>query len=243
MKQQITCTFIGLGLIGGSVAKALKLHNDQIFIQVYDTDSNAMELALQEKTADKIYSSINEELCLCDYLFLCAPVSINLKNLESISAPPVPTGREPRGVWPGSGHGPRTHGGGEGTAGVGERGAPAGRTGRRDPTPATTTGPHPRHRVARDRPRPPTHPGGSNTQRPLAARGRAPRGEDRPQKARRARGGGLGASSRSPSPFSRAASPPRPQSLRGDAVSALRGTEGPAGPARTAPSRAPRRGD
>ncbi|XDA69624.1 hypothetical protein R6Z07_000006 [Ovis aries] len=112
--------------------------------------------------------------------------------------PPVPTGREPRGVWPGSGHGPRTHGGGEGTAGVGERGAPAGRTGRRDPTPATTTGPHPRHRVARDRPRPPTHPGGSNTQRPLAARGRAPRGEDRPQKARRARGGGASARAHGP---------------------------------------------
>lgn len=115
------------------------------------------------------------------------------------------------------------------------------RTGRRDPTPATTAGPRRRRRVARDRPQPPTPPAGSNTQRPLAARGGTPGGEDRPQKARQARG--LGATSRSPSPFSRAASPPRPQSLRGDAVSALRGTEGPAGPARTAPSRAPRRGD
>ena len=48
MKSKITCTFLGLGLIGGSVAKALKLHNDQVFIKVFDTDSKAMELALQE---------------------------------------------------------------------------------------------------------------------------------------------------------------------------------------------------
>lgn len=86
MKQQITCTFMGLGLIGGSVAKALKLHNNEIFIKVFDTDSKSMELALQEKIADRIYSSVNEELCQCDYLFLSAPVSINLKNLESVSA-------------------------------------------------------------------------------------------------------------------------------------------------------------
>lgn len=86
MKQQITCTFMGLGLIGGSVAKALKLHNNHIFIKVYDTDSKSMELASQENIADQIYSSITEELCQCDYLFLCAPVSINLQNLESVSS-------------------------------------------------------------------------------------------------------------------------------------------------------------
>lgn len=85
MKQQIVCTFLGLGLIGGSVAKALKLHNSNIFIKVFDTDSKAMEMALMEKIADQTYSSINEELCQCDYLFLCAPVSINLKNLETVA--------------------------------------------------------------------------------------------------------------------------------------------------------------
>lgn len=86
MKQQITCTFLGLGLIGGSVAKALKLHNNDIYIKVFDTDSKAMDLALDENIADETYSSINEELCRCDYLFLCAPVSVNLENLKSIAA-------------------------------------------------------------------------------------------------------------------------------------------------------------
>ncbi|MBR5597432.1 MAG: prephenate dehydrogenase [Lachnospiraceae bacterium] len=87
--HQTTCSFIGLGLIGGSVAKALKLHNKNIFIKVYDTDSKSLELAFHEKIADTIYSSITEEFCQCDYLFLCAPVSINLENLEII-APILP---------------------------------------------------------------------------------------------------------------------------------------------------------
>lgn len=85
MKQSITCTFIGLGLIGGSVAKALKQYNPSIIIKVFDTDLHAMEQAVQKKIADKTYTIINEELCQCDYLFLCAPVSVNLKNLQTIS--------------------------------------------------------------------------------------------------------------------------------------------------------------
>lgn len=85
MNQQITCSFLGLGLIGGSIAKALKLRNHNLYIKVFDTDSGAMELALQEGIADKTYSVINTELCQCDYCFLCAPVSINLKNLEIIA--------------------------------------------------------------------------------------------------------------------------------------------------------------
>lgn len=85
MKKQITCTFLGLGLIGGSVAKALKLHNEHIFIKVFDTNLKSMELAFSENIADQIYTSVTKELCQCDYLFLSAPVSINLKNLDLIS--------------------------------------------------------------------------------------------------------------------------------------------------------------
>lgn len=85
MKKQIVCSFLGLGLIGGSVARALKLYNDHIFIKVYDKDTKSLELALQEDVADEVYTSINQTLCQCDYLFLCAPVSINLENLEKVS--------------------------------------------------------------------------------------------------------------------------------------------------------------
>lgn len=85
MNQQITCSFLGLGLIGGSVARALKLYNKNIIIKVFDTDPNALSLAFKEQVADITYSAINSELCQCDFLFLCAPVSVNLENLEKIT--------------------------------------------------------------------------------------------------------------------------------------------------------------
>lgn len=77
------------------------------------------------------------------------------------------------------------------------------------------------------------HPGGS-AQRPLAARGRFPKG-DRP---RRPRGQGLVASSLSLSPllFPLAGSAPP---WTGGAASALRGTEGPGGPASKPPAAPP----
>ena len=81
-------------------------------------------------------------------------------------------------------------------------------------------------------PSPPTDTPGVNAQRPLAARGRFPKG-DRP---RRPRGQGLVASSLSPSLFPLAGSaPPWP----GGAASALRGTEGPGGPASKPPAAPP----
>lgn len=85
MKKNITCSFLGLGLIGGSVAKALKLHHPNIYIKAFDADPKTLEAALAEQIADEICPCINEALCQCDYLFLCAPVSVNLENLERLS--------------------------------------------------------------------------------------------------------------------------------------------------------------
>lgn len=94
---------------------------------------------------------------------------------------------------------------------------------------------HPRRPRPRGRGTVPAHrhPGGS-AQRPLAARGRFPKG-DRP---RRPRGQGLVASSLSLSPllFPLAGSAPP---WTGGAASALRGTEGPGGPASKPPAAPP----
>ncbi len=86
MKENITCSFLGLGLIGGSVARALKLHIPNIYIKVFDTDIRTQETAKATGLADEIYTTLAKDLCQCDYLFLCAPVNINLKNLEQISS-------------------------------------------------------------------------------------------------------------------------------------------------------------
>lgn len=89
MPAQITCSFVGLGLIGGSVAKALRQHNTNLYIKVYDIDSAVLVSAKETGLADEVYSSLTAELCQCDYAFLCAPVAVNLQNLKSI-APLLP---------------------------------------------------------------------------------------------------------------------------------------------------------
>ena len=154
---------------------------------------------------------------------------------------PVPTGREPRGGGGRreAGHGPRTHGG-KGTAGVRRRRV-GGRAGRapgntaaeggtaNDGGPEDATPPHPPPPRApaawRETVPSPRHPRGSDTRRPLAARGSSQRGETDPGGP-----GRPGASAGALVPFSPLAGDVPPGHRGGgggDAVSALRGTEGP----------------
>ena len=82
--SDLTCGFIGLGLIGGSIARALKEHNHRIKIVAYDVNPDTLHLAKQDAVADTITSSIDENFSGCDYLFLCAPVQKNDDNLAAV---------------------------------------------------------------------------------------------------------------------------------------------------------------
>ncbi|MCH5341488.1 MAG: prephenate dehydrogenase [Acetatifactor sp.] len=82
--SQLTCGFIGLGLIGGSIAKALKASNTNIKIIAYDINQEALALAQKEGIADVTTERIDANFSLCDYLFLCAPVQKNDQNLEAV---------------------------------------------------------------------------------------------------------------------------------------------------------------
>lgn len=82
--SDLTCGFIGLGLIGGSIAKALKEHNHRIKIIAYDINPETLRLAKQDAVADVITDSIDESFSECDYLFLCAPVQKNDHNLAAV---------------------------------------------------------------------------------------------------------------------------------------------------------------
>ncbi len=80
----ITCGFIGFGLIGGSIARALKDSGKDIRIIAYDTDRNAMTQAYGDGTADIILSEIGPAFSDCDFIFLCAPVRANMANAEKV---------------------------------------------------------------------------------------------------------------------------------------------------------------
>ena len=84
--ENITCGFIGLGLIGGSMAKALKNGNKDLKIVAYDVNMETLEMARADGIADEITSSIDEHFLACDYIFLCAPVQINIENTNKIKS-------------------------------------------------------------------------------------------------------------------------------------------------------------
>ena len=77
----ITCGFVGLGLIGGSIARALKANRKDIVIIACDPNEETLKLATEQKIADEAYPAPCDAFTACDYIFLCAPVSHNDENL------------------------------------------------------------------------------------------------------------------------------------------------------------------
>lgn len=84
--NQLTFGFIGLGLIGGSVAKALKLAVPGCKIIAFDKDGQALLLAKEEKTVDIVCTDVDDSFSSCDVFFLCTPVDFNAKYLSRIKA-------------------------------------------------------------------------------------------------------------------------------------------------------------
>ncbi len=87
--KAISCGFIGLGLIGGSIAKALKEKYKEITIYACDASQDTLRLAREEGIADVISDQPDHTFSSCDILFLCAPVSHNDENLRLL-APHLP---------------------------------------------------------------------------------------------------------------------------------------------------------
>ncbi len=76
--------FIGLGLIGGSIARALRASMPDLWITVYDIDENTLIRAKSDGIASQAVSVIDASFSACDYIFLCAPVSCNTENLTAL---------------------------------------------------------------------------------------------------------------------------------------------------------------
>lgn len=76
--------FIGLGLIGGSLAKAIRANHADYEIVAYDIYGKLLDVALTDGTINKACYEIGEEFYDCDFIFLCAPVTSNEENLKEI---------------------------------------------------------------------------------------------------------------------------------------------------------------
>lgn len=83
--NHITIGFIGLGLIGGSIARAVKATHPNYHIIVYTRRKNpALETGVREGIINQLVYKIDETLTACDFIFLCAPVLNNIAFLSQL---------------------------------------------------------------------------------------------------------------------------------------------------------------
>lgn len=81
IKDDLTFGFVGIGLIGGSVAKALRRVYPSCKIIVYNRGAKPRVLAISDGTANIALDTVDERFSECDYIFLCTPVERNVEYL------------------------------------------------------------------------------------------------------------------------------------------------------------------
>ena len=79
-----TIAFIGLGLIGGSIARGIKRARPDIHIMAYMRTRSKLEQARQDGIVDEILDGVDSRLSRCDLIFLCTPVEYNAQYLATI---------------------------------------------------------------------------------------------------------------------------------------------------------------
>lgn len=90
-----TIGFIGFGLIGGSIARAIKISRPDTLIYAYDYHRRPCEgdlaQALSDGTLDYVTKDLTDSFPDCDIIFLCAPVLANISYLKKLKPIVKPT--------------------------------------------------------------------------------------------------------------------------------------------------------
>lgn len=81
-----TFGIIGLGLIGGSIAKALRHVYPNCKIYAYNRSEKSRIMALEDHTADRVFDCVKEDFHDCHYIFLCTPVEYNISYLRQLQS-------------------------------------------------------------------------------------------------------------------------------------------------------------
>ena len=83
--RESTVAFIGLGLIGGSLARALKKSNPELTVMAYMRSRDKLLQAKEDGVVDVILDGLDQDaLSRCDMIFLCTPVEWNEEYLKSV---------------------------------------------------------------------------------------------------------------------------------------------------------------
>lgn len=76
--------FIGLGLIGGSIAKAIRMYYPDCKLVAFDKNRESLALAVQDGTIDTVCTAIDHSFLDCTYIFLCTPITYNAAYLHQL---------------------------------------------------------------------------------------------------------------------------------------------------------------
>jgi prephenate dehydrogenase len=78
-------SIIGLGLIGGSLAKALRRVSSSLKIYAVDSCASSIRLAESEGTIDKGFSACCPEVWNSDVIFICTPIRMTMEFIAELS--------------------------------------------------------------------------------------------------------------------------------------------------------------
>lgn len=80
-----TYLFVGMGLIGGSIARAIRHMQPDAVIIGYARNKDKLMKAVHDKVVDRLCDDFKTEAGTADLIFLCAPTSANMRNLEQLA--------------------------------------------------------------------------------------------------------------------------------------------------------------
>ena len=89
MRERKTIGYLGLGLIGGSIARALRLADPsrtQIAFHRHETPTEDLQTALEDRVIDRATNDLADFAASCDLIFLCAPVLDNQNYLRQLAS-------------------------------------------------------------------------------------------------------------------------------------------------------------
>lgn len=79
-----TVGFIGLGLIGGSLAKSIRRAQPDMTLIGYNRSRASLVAALEDGTLNQALDAIGDGFAGCDVIFLCAPVEVNIQCMKQL---------------------------------------------------------------------------------------------------------------------------------------------------------------
>lgn len=78
-------SIIGLGLIGGSLAKALRIRRPDLGLYAVDSCASSLRLAEQEEIIDRGYTEVCADIYTSDIIFICTPVKKAIGYVAELS--------------------------------------------------------------------------------------------------------------------------------------------------------------